>query len=87
MKLRVNEQSVDYDGDSKQPLLWVLRDQYGLMICHNVGMCLEDFVELPEVVRRALEVNYLQYREPPPLDDQQPKRYIGGMAATDAPPK
>ncbi len=30
MKLRVNNQSFDYDGDPEQPLLWVLRDEYGL---------------------------------------------------------
>ena len=30
MKLRVNDKTVDYDGDPEQPLLWVLRDELGL---------------------------------------------------------
>jgi isoquinoline 1-oxidoreductase alpha subunit len=30
VKLQINGKTIDYDGDPQQPLLWVLRDKYGL---------------------------------------------------------
>lgn len=70
-------------------------DREGLVIFHTAGMRLEKFEELPEVVRREIDTNYPQYREPPPLDDQRPnetswtvfKKYIDGKRAADAQPK
>lgn len=70
-------------------------DREGLVIFHTAGMRLDSFAQLPEVVRREIETNYPQYREPPPLDDPRPnetswtvfKKYIDARRAADGQPK
>ncbi len=66
-------------------------DREGLVIFHTAGMRLDNFAQLPEVVRNEIDLNYPQYREPPPLDDPRPnetswtvfKKYVDSKRAGD----
>jgi hypothetical protein len=69
-------------------------DREGLVIFHTAGMRLDNYAQLPQVVRAEIELNYPQYREPPPLTDERPnetswtvfKKYIDGRRAAETKP-
>jgi hypothetical protein len=73
-------------------LPWMkMGDRDGLVVFHTAGMRLDNFEQMPEVVRREIDSNYPQYREPPPLDDTRPnetswtvfKKYIDSKKAAE----
>lgn len=54
-------------------LPWMkMGDREGLVVFHTAGMRLDAWEQLPEVVRREVELNYPAYKAPPPLDDPRP---------------
>jgi hypothetical protein len=74
-------------------LPWMeMGDREGVVIFHTAGMRLDSYEQMPEVVRKEIELNYAQYREPPPLDDARPnetswtvfKRYIDAKRAQES---
>jgi hypothetical protein len=64
----------------------------GVLIFHTAGMRLDDWSQLPAVVRDEIARNHPTYRSPPPLDDARPnetswtvfKRFIDGKRAAAA---
>jgi Protein of unknown function (DUF1838) len=74
-------------------LPWMkMGDRDGIVVFHTAGMRLDRYEQMPEVVRREIELNYPIYREPPPLDDARPnetswtvfKKYIDEKRAREA---
>ena len=54
-------------------LPWMeMGDRVGMMITTTAGRRMQDFDELPAVVRDEILANYPQYTEAPPLDDDRP---------------
>jgi hypothetical protein len=44
----------------------------GMIYMHTAGKKLDDFDQLPEVMKSEIANNYPEYAEPPPADDQRP---------------
>lgn len=74
-------------------LPWMeMGDREGVVIFHTAGMRLDNYSQLPKVVRDEIELNYPQYKEPPPLDDARPndtswtvfKRHVEKKRAAEA---
>ncbi len=74
-------------------LPWMeMGDRDGVVVFHTAGMRLDSYEQMPEVVRREIELNYPTYRNPPPLDDPRPnetswtvfKKYIDEKRAREA---
>ncbi len=66
-------------------LPWMkMGDREGVVVFNTAGMRLQNWDDIPDVLRNEIEENYPIYREPPPVDDDRPnetswvvfKRYI-----------
>jgi hypothetical protein len=75
-------------------LPWMkMGDRDGLVVFHTAGMRLDSWEQLPEVVRREVDMNYPTYKAPPPLDDPRPnetswtvfKKFIDAQRAKESP--
>jgi hypothetical protein len=75
-------------------LPWMkMGDRDGLVVFHTAGMRLDSWEQLPEVVRREVDMNYPTYKAPPPLDDPRPnetswtvfKKFIDERRAKESP--
>ena len=75
-------------------LPWMkMGDRDGLVVFHTAGMRLDDWEQLPEVVRREVDTRYPSYKAPPPLDDLRPnetswtvfKKFIDERRAKESP--
>ena len=54
-------------------LPWMeMGDRAGLMYLHAAGRKLENFEQLPALMRREIDANYPAWHSPPPLDDARP---------------
>lgn len=54
-------------------LPWMkMGDRAGEMYFHTAGRKLENYDQLPDVIKNAIATNYPGYDAPPPLDDQRP---------------
>lgn len=54
-------------------LPWMeMGDRVGMLITTTAGRRMQNFDELPDVVRDEIIANYPDYTEPPPLDDSRP---------------
>ena len=74
-------------------LPWMkMGDREGVVVFNTAGMRLQDWSEMPDVIREEIEANYPIYREPPPIDDPRPnetswvvfKRLMSEKQADDA---
>ena len=74
-------------------LPWMkMGDREGLVVFHTAGMRLDNFAQLPDVVKNEINLNYPTYSAPPPLTDERDndtswtvfKRYIDAKRATEA---
>jgi len=54
-------------------LPWMkMRGRVGILYFHTAGRKLENFEQLPEIMKNFIDTKYPKYREPPPVDDQRP---------------
>ncbi len=54
-------------------LPWMkMRGRAGIIYFHTAGRKLEDFEQLPDVMKDFIDTRYPKYREPPPIDDARP---------------
>ena len=54
-------------------LPWMkMRGRSGVMVHWTHGMRLQNWEEMPEVIRNEIEINFPIYQEPPPVDDDRP---------------
>jgi hypothetical protein len=54
-------------------LPWMeMGDRVGQIIINGAGRRLAEWEQLPEVLRKEIEMNYPEYKSPPPLDDDRP---------------
>lgn len=50
----------------------MMEGRQGQMVFNAMGMKLNSFKELPEVIKREIATNYPEYTAPPPVDDNRP---------------
>jgi hypothetical protein len=56
-----------------QWLPWMeMGDRVGQIIINGAGRRLTQWVQLPESLRKEIDLNYPEYKTPPPLDDDRP---------------
>jgi hypothetical protein len=48
-------------------------DRPGVMIFHTAGLRLENWDQLPEVLKKEIRENYPIYTDPPPIDYDKPR--------------
>ena len=54
-------------------LPWMkMRGRAGIIYFHTAGRKLDDFEQLPEIMKNFIDTKYPQYREAPPVDDDRP---------------
>ena len=54
-------------------LPWMkMGDREGVVVFNTAGMRLQNWNDMPDVIRNEIEENYPIYREPPPIDDDRP---------------
>jgi hypothetical protein len=54
-------------------LPWMeMGDRAGMIYIHAAGRKLDNFSQLPEVMRKEIDANYPAWRSPPPVDDARP---------------
>ena len=54
-------------------LPWMrMRGRSGILYFHTAGRKLEDFEQLPDILKDFIDTKYPKYREPPPVDDDRP---------------
>lgn len=54
-------------------LPWMeMGDRPGIIYVHAAGRKLDNFAQLPEILRKEIETNYPAWKSPPPLDDARP---------------
>ena len=49
-----------------------MQGRSGMLVFTTVGGRVDSFKDLPQSLRREIEINYPAYKEPPPLDDARP---------------
>jgi hypothetical protein len=54
-------------------LPWMkMRGREGILYFHTAGRKLENYDQLPDVMKEFIDTRYPKYREPPPMDDPRP---------------
>jgi hypothetical protein len=47
-------------------------DRSGMIYIHAAGRKLDNYEQLPDVIKNEIAAKYPEYRTPPPLDDTRP---------------
>jgi len=54
-------------------LPWMkMGDREGIVVFNTAGMRLQEWSDMPAIIRDEIEANYPIYQEPPPIDDDRP---------------